>query len=436
MTTSIKRNFVSFPIQDLKQPKQQVLNWANQFGTCCFFDNNDYQSTHHSYECIAAIGVKRSITANAGQALDALKAFYNQEPDWLFGHIGYDLKNEIENLKSSHIDNIDFPDLYFFAPEYLIRLNEDTIFINSETAISPAAVFEAIKKTSPHARKLQLANTVSVKSRFTRQAYIETIEKIKQHILKGDCYEINFCQEFYVETAGIEPLDIFNALSEISPNPFAAYYKMKDKHLACASPERYIKKDKHRIICQPIKGTSQRNVNDAKEDSVNRSALFANAKERAENVMVVDLVRNDLSKICEEGSVRVDELFGIYSFPQVHQMISTISGTVSSEVHWTDIIKATFPMGSMTGAPKKKVMELIERYERTKRGVYSGATGYITPDGDFDFNVVIRSVLINTTTNYLSYQVGSAITFSSDSSLEYEECLLKAEAIRKVLNLS
>src|SRR5690606_26354101 len=115
--------------------------------------------------------------------------------------------------------------------------------------------------------------------------------------------------------------------------------------------------------------------------------------------------------------------FGIYSFPQVHQMISTVSGKISSTVHWADIIRATFPMGSMTGAPKKKVMQLIEQYERTKRGIYSGALGYITPDGDFDFNVVIRSIALNTTRRYLSYQVGSAITFNSDPEQEYEECL-------------
>ena len=157
------------------------------------------------------------------------------------------------------------------------------------------------------------------------------------------------------------------------------------------------------------------------------------AKDRSENVMVVDLVRNDLSKVCKEGTVRVDELYGIYSFPQVHQMISTVSGELKEEVCFTDILKATFPMGSMTGAPKNKVMHLIEKYEQTKRGIFSGAVGYISPNGDFDFNVVIRSIMYNADTSYLSFQTGSAITFYSDPEKEWEECLLKAEAIKVVL---
>jgi para-aminobenzoate synthetase component 1 len=148
--------------------------------------------------------------------------------------------------------------------------------------------------------------------------------------------------------------------------------------------------------------------------------------------MVVDLVRNDLSKVCEEGTVQVDELFGIYSFPQVHQMISTISGKLKNNISFSEIIRATFPMGSMTGAPKRRVMQLIEQYETTKRGIFSGAVGYISPDGDFDFNVVIRSIMYNKSSGYLSFQTGSAITFYSDPQAEWEECLLKAEAMKKV----
>ena len=161
-----------------------------------------------------------------------------------------------------------------------------------------------------------------------------------------------------------------------------------------------------------------------------KEELFHSDKDRSENVMVVDLVRNDLSKVCEEGTVKVDELYGIYSFPQVHQMISTVSGELKKNISFTEIIKATFPMGSMTGAPKKRVMELIEQYEKTKRGIFSGCLGYISPNGDFDFNVVIRSIMYNASSNYLSFQAGSAITFYSDPEKEWEECLLKAEAIK------
>jgi para-aminobenzoate synthetase component 1 len=199
------------------------------------------------------------------------------------------------------------------------------------------------------------------------------------------------------------------------------------------SPERYLKKEGKTILSQPIKGTAKRYPDNPELDLKNLNALKDSEKERAENIMVVDLVRNDLSKICEHGSVHVDELCKVYSFPQVHQMISTVSGTLRDDVQFSDAVKATFPMGSMTGAPKKKVMELIERYEKSKRGLFSGSIGYITPYNDFDFNVVIRSVLYNAATRYLSFHTGSAITFSSDPEKEYEECLLKAAAIKKAL---
>jgi para-aminobenzoate synthetase component 1 len=207
---------------------------------------------------------------------------------------------------------------------------------------------------------------------------------------------------------------------------------LEDKFLLCASPERYLKKENQQLISQPIKGTWQRNHESDAGDASYKEALYNSKKDRAENVMVVDLVRNDLSKICEEGTVKVDELFGIYTFPQVHQMISTISGTMRNDLHWVDAIEATFPMGSMTGAPKKRVMELIDQYEKTKRGIYSGAVGYVKPNGDFDFNVVIRSLMYNEANHYLSYQVGGGITFYSDPELEYEECLLKAQGIKRL----
>jgi para-aminobenzoate synthetase component 1 len=149
--------------------------------------------------------------------------------------------------------------------------------------------------------------------------------------------------------------------------------------------------------------------------------------------MVVDLVRNDLARICQPGSVRVAELFGIYAFPQVFQMISTIEGEMRPGLHWADAILNCFPMGSMTGAPKHRVTQLIAQYERSRRGLFSGAVGYVTPDGDFDFNVVIRSLFYNQQSHYLSYLVGSGITWYSDPQAEYEECLVKAEGIRRAL---
>jgi para-aminobenzoate synthetase component 1 len=182
-----------------------------------------------------------------------------------------------------------------------------------------------------------------------------------------------------------------------------------------------------------MKGTAGRDLMDSANDEALKKVLESSAKEQAENVMIVDLVRNDLSKVCTDGTVKVDELFKIYSFPQVHQMISTISGELDPSVNFSDIVKATFPMGSMTGAPKRRVIELTEQYEVSSRGIYSGAVGYFTPEDDFDFNVVIRSLMYNKSTRYLSYHVGSGITFYSDPEKEWEECLLKAEGIKKVL---
>jgi para-aminobenzoate synthetase component 1 len=220
---------------------------------------------------------------------------------------------------------------------------------------------------------------------------------------------------------------------EISPNPFAAFYRLQDKYLLCASPERFLMKTGNQISSQPIKGTNKRDLLNSLHDDELKKELAESRKDQSENVMIVDLVRNDLTKICKEASVKVDELFGIYSFPQVHQMISTIRGELKEATPFSQIISATFPMGSMTGAPKHRVMQLIDEYEPSSRGIFSGSVGYINPDGDFDFNVVIRSIMYNATNRCLSYQVGSGITFYSDPEKEWVECMLKAEAIKKVL---
>ena len=432
MISSDKRKFVSFTIKDITTCKQQMLNWADQFDICCFFDSNSYASTHSSYECLLAAGAKKMVKASAGDAFESLKAFHKENPDWLFGHLGYDLKNGIEKLGSAHFDGIQFPDLFFFVPEYIILVRGSEISINSETTLSAEDIREQIGIT-PVSEAIPRSGRVAIRSRFTKEEYIQAVNQLREHILKGDCYEINFCQEFFAERAVIDPLSVYTSLRAVSPNPFAAFYKLENRYLLCASPERYIKKEGARIISQPIKGTAKRIVNNQADDNKTRNDLLNSRKDRSENVMVVDLVRNDLSKVCEEGSVKVDELYGIYSFPQVHQMISTVSGIACSDTHWVDILKATFPMGSMTGAPKKKVMELIEEYERTKRGLFSGAVGYINPDGNFDFNVVIRSIFFNAARQYLSYQVGSAITWYSDAEMEYEECMLKAAGIEKTL---
>ncbi len=406
-----------------------MLGWINRFNICCLLDNHQYSSKHNSIECIAAASSINSFTATE-DVWQQLKIFLQENNDWLFGHVSYDFKNKIEPLQSNHFDAVQFPDIFFFQPEVVISLSEKEVEISS-VSISPKKIFDEIiqeKITNQSA-----SSNINTQPRISKEKYLQIIQQLKQHILRGDCYEINFCQEFFAEETIIDPLNVYHQLTKISPVPFSCFYKLNDKYLLCASPERYIKKTKNNIISQPIKGTFKRDLSNNFQDELLKKQLSKSAKEKSENVMVVDMVRNDLSKICKEATVVVEELFGVYSFPQVHQMISTIRGELQDDIDFADVLNATFPMASMTGAPKRKVMELIEQYEQAKRGIYSGCVGYISPKKDFDFNVVIRSIAYNQSNKYLSYQVGGGITFNSDAEKEYEECLLKAEAIKKVL---
>jgi para-aminobenzoate synthetase component 1 len=407
-----------------------MLNFGKKFGIFCFLDNHEYDF-NKTYECIAGVGSVRSFSLAGGAGLDLLDQFLAQNREWYFGHIAYDLKNEIEDLSSLNFDSILYPNLHFFIPEIILIVSKDELKIGVYPDHNADLIFEEIINSQDEIKST--GKSPELESRFSRDEYINIIKKLQQHILRGDCYEINFCQEFYLNNLVINPVEVYKKLSVLSPNPFSAFYKYEDKYLMCASPERYLKKTGNTIISQPIKGTSKRIQSDLRADEDQKKELQQNEKERAENIMIVDLVRNDLARICSEASVNVREFLKIYSFPQVHQMVSTITGTLRESVTFSEILKATFPMGSMTGAPKKRVMELIEKYEKTKRGLFSGALGYINPTGDFDFNVVIRSLLYNESKQYLSVQAGSAITFKSIPENEYEECLVKISAMKKAL---
>ncbi|MEO5889001.1 MAG: anthranilate synthase component I family protein [Ferruginibacter sp.] len=421
---------ISFPIGNFIEFRNKMLNWAQPFNIFCLLDNSQYDFEAPAFECMLAVGCKRKIEKPAGKVFEALKVFFAREKEWLFGHFGYDLKNETERLSSMNFDGIDFQDCCFFVPEIVLQLKETGLTIYCEE--NAEDIFSALSAQNSSIEKKQPSN-FQIKHRISPEDYISIIKKLQQHILRGDCYEVNFCQEFFADNAIIDPLSVYNSLVTLSPNPFSALYKLNDRYCICASPERYFKKTGNKIYSQPIKGTSKRHLENSELDELSRQLLITSEKEKSENVMVVDLVRNDLSRVCKEGTVKVDELFGIYSFPQVHQMISTISGELQDNTDWIDVVKATFPMGSMTGAPKKRVMEIIERYEHSKRGLFSGAIGYIDPNGDADFNVVIRSILYNAAAKYVSFQAGSAITFYSNPEEEYNESLLKAETMKQVL---
>jgi para-aminobenzoate synthetase component 1 len=409
--------------------KQRALKWANGFDTVCYLDSNNFTDQYSKFDTLIATGAKSHITSKAGTAFEDLSRFKEQNPGFVIGFLGYDLKNELEDLTSNNTDGTGFPDLYFFSPQTTITIKGNEIEIVGDIdTVAKLVEPEALKPLSDSAS----FNPINLAARFNRQEYINTVNTIKQHIARGDIYVTNFCQEFYAEDVNIEPLALFNKLNSVSPTPFSTYFNWKGNYIICASPERFLAKRGNKLISQPIKGTARRDSDNAVDQTIIEE-LRNHPKELQENVMIVDLVRNDLTHSAKPGTVKTEELFGIQSFKQVHQMVSTVVCELRDDVSSVEAIKNTFPMGSMTGAPKISAMQLMEQYERSKRSIYSGAIGYFSPDGDFDFNVVIRTLLYSAATNYLSFHVGSAITYHADAESEYDECMLKAKAILQVL---
>ena len=412
--------------------KTQLLAWAQQFEDIVWLDSNQYLQPHSSYDSILAVDAFTGIQTDALNGFQKLKEYQSMTNDWIFGYLSYDLKNDTEPLRSQNFDGLDFPDLCFFQPKRLFLFKEDKLTIRYLNVVSKEVDADlksietfSLQNSSSHKYNIQ------IESRISKNQYIKQVSTLLSHIHRGDIYEANFCQEFYAH-ADINSLETYFKLNKISQPPFATFLKMGDKFLLSSSPERYLKKVGLEIMSQPIKGTIRRSEH-FKEDADLKMILESDPKERSENIMIVDLVRNDLSKIAQKGTVNVTELCQIYSFKQVHHMISTVQAMALPTISPVDIIAATFPMGSMTGAPKISAMKIIEALEASKRGLYSGTVGYFTPEGDFDFNVVIRSILYNASKSYVSFSVGSAITSKSTSENEYEECLVKAKAMRSVL---
>jgi para-aminobenzoate synthetase component 1 len=374
-----------------------LLEEARSFEFFCLLNPNQYKG---GFPFVLATG-------DAAVLWDELPSSFQSD---YFGFLSFDLKNKLfDGLKSENKDEQLFPSTTFFKAEKVWRSGSFIDDLEESIIDIPKVSFDA---------------------QVSKAAYVSTVNTIKEDILNGDVYELNYCISFVAHNIELDAVNLYKKLNSISPMPFSSLLKMKDCWLICASPERYIKKTGQEVISQPIKGTVKRG--DTKnEDDLLIEELRNSEKERAENLMIVDLVRNDLNRCCKTKSVQVDELFGIYEFPQVHQMISTISGELKETENVQSLIEKTFPMGSMTGAPKLKSLELIEKYEDTKRGIFSGAVGYIDSNENADFNVVIRSLMYNEKTKTLSFMVGSAITYDCEPEKEYEECLLKASAIKK-----
>ncbi|MFQ3576309.1 MAG: anthranilate synthase component I family protein [Cytophagales bacterium] len=379
-------SFDSFKNIALKHEYVVLTNHSNEMASFGAFENyfafsNEYSTAHH-----LPIG-------------DELK----------FGFFTFESFHKNFRIASQDMPKVKFPGTFFINTKYFLSYNQ---FLNKKLED-----FQSQK--------------IEMKPEISKEEYVAIIEKIKSHIQQGDIYETNFCFQFQ-GVCDIDPYELYNQLNLSSPSPFSCFVKHKNCYLICASPERFLKNQSGMLISQPIKGTSKRGLNPTDDKNL-AEILFKSEKERSENIMIVDLVRNDLSRVCIPGTVKVAELCGIYSYRHVHQMISTVTGQKDENYSWIDVIEALYPMGSMTGAPKHKAIELISRYEKTQRGMFSGAVGYVKPNGDFDFNVVIRSILYDDESKKISVNVGSAITINSDPELEYDECFLKAKAMLNVL---
>jgi para-aminobenzoate synthetase component 1 len=419
----------TIPLADLPADfRARALQWAANFVHCAYFEPNDLQqSAAGTFTRLLAVA---SAAPDAPATLATLPAYLSGLPHQppRCGFITYDIKNEIEALSSSNFSGLDWPALHFFLPETCLYWQHDTVQIQGAVTDVLAAILATEVPAAP------LPAVPPLRPRMPRADYLQAVANVQEDILNGEVYELNLCQEFYAEGVALDPVATFWRLNEASPAPYAGFLRYHDHYLLCASPELFLEHYEPFIASQPIKGTRRRGASPA-EDETQRLALLHDEKERAENLMIVDLVRNDLARIALPGTVEVPELFGTYGFKHVWQLISTVEAELRADVDMADILRATFPMGSMTGAPKIRAMELIEQYEVSKRGLYSGSLGFVwpEPDGRFELNVVIRSLQYRADTGYLSLQVGSAITYDSVPAQEYAECLLKAQGMLEAL---
>ena len=429
------RTVVNKTIADISHFKNQVLHWSEQFREIVFLDSNSESNNqkYSNYDLVLAVDAFTSIKTDYVNSFQELHQYQSQSKDWLFGYLSYDLKNNLEDLNSNNFDGLEFPDLFFFQPKKIFLLKGNNLEIQYLRMCDDEIESDLEEIINNEIVHFESENLVAIQHRISKEKYLSKVTQMLHHIHLGNIYEANFCMEFFAENAQINPLEIYQKLNKISEPPFAVYFKNNSNYVMCASPERYLKKEDLKVISQPIKGTSRRFLYE-NEDELSKINLQNDQKERSENIMIVDLVRNDLSKTAIKGSVIVEELCQIYSFKQVHQMISTIVSEVENTTSPIAVLQTTFPMGSMTGAPKISAMKIIEDLEETKRGLYSGAIGYFTPQNNFDFNVVIRSILYDAKSKYLSFSVGSAITSEAIPEKEYDECMLKAKALFEVLS--
>lgn len=393
--------------------KTKLLQWANRFSTFVYLDSNHFSDLYGNFDFI--IGIDK---LNFYLDLKNLK-----ENKFYFGHFGYNfLYHTIQSEPW-----IEYGKCFFFEPRYIIYSKSGRLYFNRNAAESLEIYDNILAETIEN---YQIPK-IEFQSRTSPNLYRKNILQIQNEIRLGRFYELNYCVEFFQENISIDPLQTFLQINNVSKSPMSALVKYEDKWALCFSPERLACLRGDKLISQPIKGTARRDLQDNDHDDQIKNELANSQKERAENTMIVDLVRHDMTPFAQTGSIHVEELCKIYTFPFVHQMISTISAQLKDVNDAKLALSKLLPAGSMTGAPKKEVIGFIEEIENFSRGLYAGNIGYFAPNGDFDFNVVIRTLYFDENTKRISLAVGGAITLLSDAENEYNECLLKAEGILK-----
>lgn len=419
---------VVFDIEDSDYWKEKVVYWAKSYQIFSLFNSNGFSDAYSKYEnlfCIGAIASHRSENGNFSELKEFRKKYLNR---FIVTAIDYEYSYESET--NSNSCRSEQPGLFFFIPEIIIVLRQNKIIIDSD---DPVSIFQQIKGTNVNYKfkEIDIPFTAST----SKENYRSIFNKMYDNILKGNIYEVNVCQKFYIKDIEIDPYSTYIELSKRSPSPFSVLFRNKDFFVLSASPERFIAKRDLTVISQPIKGTIARGFTD-EEDDINKKLLMSSTKDITENVMIADIVRNDLSKYAKKGTVSKKANLQLHSYSHVHQLVSTISCVIKEDTDLVDLLAAVFPMGSMTGAPKVSAMKLIDLLEKDNRGIYSGTIGYFDPDGDFDFNVIIRSLIYDQQSRELSFYTGGAVTYNSNCEQEYEECLVKASNILSTLGTS
>lgn len=415
---------------------QRLLAYAEtHFDTYCYLNGNNISYPHGAFPRLIGLGVEEEHLAvtEADFSWKEMNGFIQKhQGKHIFSYINYGLKNHVEQFSERSTDPLAFPLIHLYVPRYLF-VQEKHQSWKAFDKKSEELLQALLAEPNQHSFIPPLAKVSAPVAQFSYDEYLATIHRIKTELAQGNIYEINFCNSYSGTYQNLNYGSLYEELNAISPMPFSALYKHKEHVLLSASPERFIQRKHNQLVSQPIKGTAAR-LSHAEDDRKQKQDLEQSLKERTENIMIVDLVRNDLSKVCVGGSVIVEELCKVYTFEKVHQMISTITGEIEKkDLHFSELLQALFPMGSMTGAPKLKAMQLIDELEKEARGLFSGTVGYFQPNGDFDFNVIIRSLLFNEKKGIYKFHAGSAITMASDAELEYQECDVKTLPIRLLL---